>query len=81
MKLMGSTVNSTVNRSRIGPTRENAANAKGPHSAIASPNATTIAAMQAAHRGEVQETSLAELARLWEGACAKSSRPRGSRKT
>jgi hypothetical protein len=36
------------------------------------PNATTIAAMEAADRGDVEETSLVELARLWEGACAKS---------
>jgi DNA-damage-inducible protein J len=54
---------------------------KGLAFAIETPNATTIAAMEAADRGEVEETSLAELARLWEGACAKSSRPRSSRKT
>jgi hypothetical protein len=45
------------------------------------PNATTIAAMEAADRGDVEETSLVELARLWENACAKSSRRRSSRKT
>jgi hypothetical protein len=37
------------------------------------PNATTVAAMEAADGGEVKETSLTKLARIWEGACAKSS--------
>jgi hypothetical protein len=45
------------------------------------PNATTKAAMEAADRSEVEETSLAELARIWEGACAKSSRRREGRLT
>lgn len=44
------------------------------------PNAATIAAMEAARRGEVKETSLAELARIWEGAFAKSSGRRSSPK-
>jgi DNA-damage-inducible protein J len=54
---------------------------KGLPFAMKTPNATTMAAMEAADRGEAEETSLAELARLWEGACAKSSRRRSSRKT
>ena len=78
---VGNTVNSTVIRSRIGPARKKEANPKGLPSATKTPNATTIAAMEAADRGEVEETSLAELARLWEGACAKSSKRRSSRKT
>jgi len=74
-------VNSTVSRSRIGRAGKEKANSKGLPIAMKTPNATTIGAMEAADRGEVEETSLAELARLWEGACAKSSRRRSSRKT
>lgn len=66
-------MNSTVIRSRTDPAAKGKANPKGLPSALETPNATTIAAMEAADRGEVEETSLAELARLWEGACAKSS--------
>ena len=69
---VGSTVNSTVIRSRIGPAKKKEANPKGILFATMTPNATTIAAMEAADRGDVEETSLVELARLWEGACAKS---------
>jgi hypothetical protein len=70
-------------RSRTGPVRKKDANRllRSMQLAAKTPNATTIAALEAADRGDVEKTSLAELARLWEGACAKSSRRRSSRKT
>jgi DNA-damage-inducible protein J len=46
---------------------------------LKAPNAVTIAAVEAADRGEVETTSLTQLARDWDGACA--SRPRASGKT
>jgi hypothetical protein len=74
-------VNSTLIRSRTDPASRNTAKPRAQLSAKKTPNATTIAAMEAADRGEVKETSLTELARIWEGACAKSSGRRSSPKT
>jgi hypothetical protein len=45
------------------------------------PNAVTMAAMEAADRGGVDRTSLAQLARDWDGACAKSPKHLVSKKT
>src|ERR1700690_91469 len=45
-----------------------------------SDNRPALSARMAADRGEVEETALTDLARLWEGACAKSSGRRSSRK-
>jgi hypothetical protein len=73
-------VNSTVVRSRTDSGPKKQANPRELRFALKTPNATTIAAMKAADRGEVEQTSIAELARLWEGACAKSSGRRNSRK-
>src|SRR5947209_7020806 len=47
----------------------------------AAPNETTVAAVRAAERGELERTSLKGIARDWEAGCAKSSRRRSSRKT
>ena len=69
-------MNSTVIRSGTGPVSKKPAKPKRLPFAMKIPNATTKAAMRAADRGEVEETSLAELACLWQGACAKSSRRR-----
>jgi DNA-damage-inducible protein J len=48
---------------------------------VKAPNAATVAAMEAADRGEVEATSLAQLAHDWEAACAKPSRRRNSKRT
>lgn len=74
-------MNSTVIRSRTDPAGKGKTKPKALPLALKTPNATTIAAMEAADRGEVEETSLVELARLWEGACAKSSRRRSSERS
>lgn len=74
-------MNRTVIRSRVVPAKKKDANSKRLPSTTKTPNAVSIAAIEAADRGEVEKTSLAELARLWEGACAKSSRRHNSRKT
>jgi hypothetical protein len=74
-------MNSSAVRPRTEPGRKKQAKPKGLPLGLKTPNATTIAAMEAADRGEVEEASLVELVRLWEGVCAKSSRRRSSRKT
>jgi len=48
---------------------------------IKAPNETTVAAVRAVERGELERTSLKGIARDWEAGCAKSSRRRSSRKT
>jgi hypothetical protein len=59
-------VNSTFSRPRTDRASKKRAKLKGLPSAMNTPSATTIAAMEAADRGEVDRTSAAELARLWE---------------
>ena len=73
-------MNSTIIHSRADPVSKQTPKHKRPPTAKKMPNATTVAAMEAADRGEVKETSLTELARTWEGACAKSPGRRSSPK-
>lgn len=47
---------------------------------VTAPNETTVAAVRAVERGEVERTSRKGIARDWEAGCAKSSRRRSSKK-